>query len=279
MQRGTQQRRQSNRQQSVGELDEYDHGRGLARIGQRRLVSPTEELAQRQPNSEAHARSQGLNGTLVPGSRARGSKKPIQRWFSSMRWLGPRGQVPKPSGMLRSALRAYMLCAHVRDEPAAGESRTRAWRKQMAPELGGSSGRTRQRKLGGCDFHGRVENRHGRGDQRHSGAEFGEGLGRARASRERGARRRGLGKREAAARAQGGAAELGIRERERAAAAAEEEGGAWARHGWELGEKAASWGKQGTRSEQEGHAAGGERSGSEDGGSLCDDDWIKLLRV
>jgi hypothetical protein len=84
----------------------------------------------------------------------------------------------------------------------------------MAPELGGSSGRTRQRKLGGCDFHGRVENRHGRGDQRHSGAEFGEGLGRARASRERGARRRGLGKREAAARAQGGAAELGIRERE-----------------------------------------------------------------
>jgi hypothetical protein len=116
--------------------------------------------------------------------------------------------------MLRSALRAYMLCAHVHDEPAAGESRTRAWRKQRAAELGRSSGRTRQRKLGGCDFHGRVENRHGRGGQRHSGAEFGEGLGRARASRERGARRRGLRKREAATRAQGGAAELGIRERE-----------------------------------------------------------------
>jgi hypothetical protein len=38
----------------------------------------------------------------------------------------------------------------------------------------------------------------------------------------------------------GGAAELGIRER---AAPAEEEGGAWARHGWELGEKAAARGK------------------------------------
>jgi hypothetical protein len=38
-QRSTQQRRQSNRQQSVSELDEHDHGRVLTRIGQRQLTS------------------------------------------------------------------------------------------------------------------------------------------------------------------------------------------------------------------------------------------------
>ncbi|NP_001170165.1 uncharacterized protein LOC100384104 [Zea mays] len=67
---------------------------------------------------------------LAPGRRARGSWKPIRWWFSGKRWLGLRGSLPKPSSMLRSALRAYRLCAHVRDERAAGGSRTRAWRKQ-----------------------------------------------------------------------------------------------------------------------------------------------------
>jgi hypothetical protein len=51
-----QQRRRSNRQQSVGELDEHGPGRVLKRIEQWWLVSLKEDLAQGQPTGK-HARA------------------------------------------------------------------------------------------------------------------------------------------------------------------------------------------------------------------------------
>jgi hypothetical protein len=56
-----------------------------------------------------------------------------------------------------------------------GISTTKLFRKRFDPI-----------SLSGRDFHGRAENRHGRGGQRHSGAEFGEELDRVQARRERG---------------------------------------------------------------------------------------------
>jgi hypothetical protein len=65
---------------------------------------------------------------------------------------------------------------------AGARRRARAADKQSRRELRPDSAE----EAGGRDFHGRAENRQGRGGQRHSGAEFGEELDRARASRERG---------------------------------------------------------------------------------------------